>query len=197
VIILGDFGLIWDPPNNISKKEEYWLKWLSDKPWTTLTLDGNHENHTRLDALPVVEKWGAPVGAVNDSIFHLRRGYVYNINGFSFFTFGGANSIDKEGRVPELSWWSREIPSFMEEKRGLNNLKAVGDKVDFILAHECPTSIIVRMVSHHIERYGLTDYLQEVVDITNFKQYFFGHHHQDKKINDKFMCLYRKIVEIE
>ena len=34
LIICGDFGLIWDIKP--SKNEEYWLKWLSKKPWTTL-----------------------------------------------------------------------------------------------------------------------------------------------------------------
>lgn len=46
LIICGDFGLIWDIKP--SKNEEYWLKWLSKKPWTTLFVDGNHENFDRL-----------------------------------------------------------------------------------------------------------------------------------------------------
>lgn len=195
VIITGDFGLIWDN-NPANKNEKHWLNWFDEKPWTTVFVDGNHENHTRLDALPIVEKWGAPVGQVNSSVFHLKRGYVYTINGMTFFTFGGGNSIDKEGRIPDVSWWARELPNFMEEKRGLLNLEAVGNEVDFIIAHECPTHIVVRMLSHHIERYALTDYLQEVVDRVEFVQYFFGHHHQNRRIDEKYMCLYDKIIEI-
>ena len=38
LIICGDFGLVWDN----SKEEKYWRKWLDDKPWTTLWIDGNH-----------------------------------------------------------------------------------------------------------------------------------------------------------
>jgi calcineurin-like phosphoesterase family protein len=46
VIILGDFGLLWkDIPD---KEEKYWTNWLNNKPWTTLFVDGNHENHNRL-----------------------------------------------------------------------------------------------------------------------------------------------------
>ncbi len=40
VIICGDFGLVWDD----SPTDRYWLKWLDGKPWTTLWIDGNHEN---------------------------------------------------------------------------------------------------------------------------------------------------------
>ena len=44
ILIAGDFGCIW----NGSTEEEYWLDWLENKPFTTLFVDGNHENHARL-----------------------------------------------------------------------------------------------------------------------------------------------------
>ena len=47
-IVLGDFGLIWDHRGE-SKNEKWWLDWLESKPFTTLFIDGNHENHDRLD----------------------------------------------------------------------------------------------------------------------------------------------------
>lgn len=48
VIICGDFG-IW----NESNEEKYWLNWLQDKPFTTLFVDGNHENYDLLNSYPV------------------------------------------------------------------------------------------------------------------------------------------------
>ncbi len=195
IIIAGDFGLIWDPPHNISRQEQYFIKWLADKPWTTLFVDGNHENHTRLDSLEQVDMFGSPVGKVNDSIYHLKRGYVYTIGERKIFTFGGAQSVDKMYRMPDVSWWEREEPNYSEMMRGINAIKETNN-IDYIIAHECPSSIIGEMYSHHTDKYQLTDYLQEIVNITNFKHYYFGHHHQDRKINDKFTCLYRKIIEI-
>lgn len=47
VIIAGDFGLVWDNKND----EKYWRKWLSNKNFTTLFIDGNHENHDMLDPI--------------------------------------------------------------------------------------------------------------------------------------------------
>jgi hypothetical protein len=43
IIICGGFG-IW----NDSKEERFWLKWLDEKPFTTLFADGNHENYDLL-----------------------------------------------------------------------------------------------------------------------------------------------------
>ena len=46
VIVCGDFGGIWDTDKN-SQHESYWLKWLDEKPFTTVFVDGNHENFSR------------------------------------------------------------------------------------------------------------------------------------------------------
>ena len=55
VIILGDFGLVWDYSGE-NKTEKYWLDWLENKPFTTLFVDGNHDNFDRLDDYPI-EQW--------------------------------------------------------------------------------------------------------------------------------------------
>ena len=51
VIICGDFGGVWDD----SHQEQYWRKWLSRKPFTTLFIDGNHANYDRLSVYSVTE----------------------------------------------------------------------------------------------------------------------------------------------
>lgn len=43
VIICGDFGLVWG--REYAKSDAYWQKWLEEKPFTTLFVDGNYENH--------------------------------------------------------------------------------------------------------------------------------------------------------
>lgn len=48
IIVAGDFGGVWaDTP-----EENYWLDWLEQRPFTTLFVDGNHENFRRLDTFP-------------------------------------------------------------------------------------------------------------------------------------------------
>lgn len=63
VIILGDFGLVWNRDKE-SKQEKYWLDWLNKKPFTTIFVDGNHENHKRLSTYPIKE-WHEDYGHVN------------------------------------------------------------------------------------------------------------------------------------
>lgn len=92
VIICGDFGLVWDKEE--SENERYWLNWLQDKPFTTLFIDGNHENHERLDAMSVSEWNGGKVHFVRPNVIHLMRGQIFNLQGQNFFTFGGASSHD-------------------------------------------------------------------------------------------------------
>ena len=47
VIVCGDFGL-WDE----SAEQKYWLDWLEARPFTTLWIDGNHENFDLLKRYP-------------------------------------------------------------------------------------------------------------------------------------------------
>ena len=53
VIICGDFGGIWYQENSEGiNKENYWLDWMENKSFTTLFVDGNHENFTRFKCIP-------------------------------------------------------------------------------------------------------------------------------------------------
>ena len=45
VIVCGDFGLIWEV-NGSNEAENFMVEWLSNRKWTTLFVDGNHENAT-------------------------------------------------------------------------------------------------------------------------------------------------------
>lgn len=204
VIIAGDFGGIWDV-NRPSDREKYWMGWLSKKPWTTLFVDGNHENFDRLDSLPVEERFGAPVGVTHSihPIYHLKRGYVYNIDGRKIFTFGGGYSIDIMRRSPHVSWWPRELPSHDEYNRGLQNLKDNGNKVDYVITHSCSMSDFDKMsqIFDMIHKEGdpekqLRNYLDIVQSHVEYERWFCGHFHVQIKI-EKTQFLYHKIVQLE
>lgn len=92
VIILGDFGGVWKLAED--REERSWLNWLEEKPWTTLFVDGNHENHDRLSNMTVEEWRGGKIHRVRPSVLHLMRGQVFHIGGYRMFTFGGACSHD-------------------------------------------------------------------------------------------------------
>lgn len=96
VIICGDFGLIFAEDKE-SKTETWWLNWLEDKNFTTLFVDGNHENFDRLNAMTEEEWHGGRVHKLREHVIHLMRGEMYRIDGVDVFAFGGARSHDING----------------------------------------------------------------------------------------------------
>lgn len=220
VIILGDFGLVWSG----SKEEKCWLDWLNDKPFTTLFVDGNHENFNMLYTFPVIDFHGGKAHKIRDNIYHLMRGYVFDICDKKIFAFGGARSHDiqdgildpddyinrpgdfrkvyeslrKRGaffRVKGFSWWEQEMPSDEEMERGRQSLKEVDNKVDYVLTH-CPPQEVLSILGF-TDRDKLTWYLNELIwDGLQFNRWFFGHMHIDKQIMGKFIGLYEQIIRI-
>lgn len=218
VIILGDFGGIWESSEE-NKNENYWLKWLDEKPWTTLFIDGNHENYDRLNTYEITKWCGGDVQFIRPSIIHLLRGQVYNIDGTTFYTMGGASSHDiKDGileigdprikqwyrdytklfRINRLSWWKEELPNDSDFFTGNTNLQNVNYKVDYILSHSPSTTEQVLMCGGNglYEPDRLTNYLDEVMAKTEFKRHYFGHMHVDRQVTHNAICLYNNIERV-
>lgn len=111
VIILGDFGLVWNKDEE-SDNEAYWLNWLDNKPWTTLFIDGNHENFDRLNdykKYPCEEWCGDLVQKIRPSVIHLCRGEIFDIDGYRFLAMGGAASYDiKHGIIDPADYETKE-----------------------------------------------------------------------------------------
>lgn len=221
VIICGDFGIWHD-----TGEERWWLKWLSEKPFTLLFVDGNHENFDRLygDEFPIVDFHGGKAHQIRDNIFHLMRGYVFELEGKKFFAFGGASSHDiddgildpndfankkdfvdtyhrwyrenKMFRVKGFSWWQQEMPSEDEMEFGLKTLANNGDKVDYIITHCCPQHVASVFSGGSYKVDNLTRYFNMVAETTDFHKWYFGHYHDNQSIMGKFVLLYEKIERI-
>ena len=215
-VIAGDFGGLWDG----SQKDQYWLDWLNKKPFTTLFVDGNHENFDRLYSYPI-EKWnGGNVHKIRPSVIHLMRGQVFQLCGKKFFVFGGAKSHDIDGgildpeapdfkkkkkeldkewlpyRVNHISWWKEEMASKEEMEEGLRNLSQYNNEVDFIISHCCATSTQKQFVDKTFSADSMTDYLELVKQRVNFKKWFFGHYHDNKNIGPREILIYEQIIRI-
>lgn len=220
VIILGDFGGIWSN----SKEEKYWLDWLNNKPFTTLFVDGNHEGFNLLSTFSVVDFCGGKAHKITDNIYHLMRGYVFDICDKKFFAFGGASSHDiqdgildpkefetkgefkrvynswrkhnKMFRVKGVSWWEEELPSEEEMKRGIQSLEDVNYEVDYVITHCLPQDVSVCIGC--MDGDYLTQYFNDLLLINGlkFNKWYCGHYHCEKQIFGKFNILYEKIVRI-
>ena len=114
VIICGDFGGVWNYLVE-STYEKYWLDWLNERNFTTLFVDGNHENFTRLYNYPVEEWHGGKVHKIRDSVIHLMRGEIFDIDNRKFFTFGGAKSHDIQDGILNLDEEEKYIHLEKEE----------------------------------------------------------------------------------
>ena len=192
LFIAGDAGLWFD----YSNEEAYWQIWLTQKPWTTLIIDGNHENFDYMETFPKGEWNGGKVNYLADNILWLRRGEVYDIFGYKYFVFGGALSIDKAQRIPGKSWWGQEIPNNAEFENAMTNLEKHNWKVDYVITHTCPHMEIGSFTDNLVRIEDPTSYmLQEIKDRIDFKTWFFGHFHKDKAIG-RFRCLFQDIHQI-
>ncbi len=196
VIICGDFGCVWDGSNC----DKYWLDWLEDRPFTTLFVDGNHENFNLLYnwKIPIEDNWhGGNVRVIRPSVLHLMRGQIFTINNMTFFTMGGATSTDKYRRKENVSWWPQEIPSYIEMEYGVNNLNEHNNKVDYIITHCLPNSILDRIDKWCPQHDSLTNYLEKmIVQNIDFKKWFCGHYHIDRTIDDKYYICYKDFLEL-
>lgn len=197
VIVCGDFGGVW----NANEEELYWRNWLNEKNFTTLFVDGNHENFELLNGYKV-EQWnGGKVHKITDSIIHLMRGQVYTIEEIKIFTFGGATSTDKEFRKEGKSWWAQEIASEEEKVEGLKNLEASGWKVDYVITHTCAESILEKYINMSgRSRYPIDcpieEFLEGMENKLDYKQWYFGHFHDNFEVDKKHTLLYGEIIKI-
>lgn len=224
VIICGDAGLVWNRDGE-NRHEKWWLDWLEEKPFTTVFCDGNHENHWRLAEYPVKEWHGGLVHEIRPHVLHLMRGEVFDIDGKKFFNFGGAASHDirdgildpddfvsyedfhntwkkwdkdrfKMFRVKGYSWWPEELPNQEEMDNAIKNLEKHNWKVDYIITHSPPASVIALLGHGLYEQDVLTKFLEELRSKTEYKKHFMGHMHVDRAVNEKDILLYEQIVRI-
>jgi len=195
LIVCGDAGLVWDQPDSITGEEVYWLHWLSMRPWTTLFIDGNHENFDRLNALPVVDKFGGKVHDVFDNVYHLMRGEYYTLDGRTVWTMGGATSTDKHLRREGVDWWPQEVPTKQEFEYAVENLRHHGGKADIAITHDCPKFYIYDLYSR-VEPDPVRSFLDFVLNEFEIGKWYCGHHHVDRKIDDLFTFTYNKIIKV-
>ncbi len=193
LIICGDFGLRWDN----SKEEKYWLRWLEQKPWTTLWIDGNHENFDMLREYEVQQWNGGNVQKITDNIIHLCRGSVFELCGKKIFAFGGAESHDKEHRELGRTLWNEELPSEEEMEYGRQVLEKHDWKVDIVVTHSLPQSIQAKIFEN--DNFGencLTKYFDELDSKLDYKLWFSGHYHKTAQYSERYNLIYNSIVKL-
>ena len=221
IIVAGDFGLCWAHDKNF----KWNCKWFGERPFTTLWIQGNHENYDMIAEYPLEEWHGGLVRhIVRDKVILLERGQIFNIEGHTFFTFGGAASHDIPGSAldrndPEFeiklkerrrdwipyriigeSWWPQELPTEQELQTGLDNLAKADFTVDYVITHCCATELQTAIV-HYLNKPSkadvLTDYFQILEGKLHYKHWYFGHYHYYLQADEKHTVLYNDIIKLD
>ena len=180
VLIAGDFGWCWNPTRSggESGEEKRALDHLEKLPFTTLFIDGNHENFDRLLKYPEAEAYGGRVGVLRSHVLHLKqRGHIYDICGYKCWCFGGASSTDKQYRIEGCSWWPQEEPSEAEYAYGLEQLTTAGWKVDLVVTHEAPELLSKVILMGTVALGKQSAYFQQIAGKLSFGRWYFGHYH--------------------
>lgn len=194
LIILGDAAICWrkdrvDMRSYINKWEAY-----EDTPMLYF-IDGNHENFDILKSLPIEDG----EGIVSKHIHWLTRGTVKEFEGKKCLCIGGADSIDKFRRTKHLSWWPDE--QITDEDISIIDV----DTYDYVFTHCCPRSVLneyLPLLADFVFDQNEIDHTSEdklelVKNFISFKQWWFGHYHQNVRLNDNFMCLYDRWEVLE
>lgn len=196
LIVCGDFGYIFKD----DKLEREVVDYLSTRRFVTAFVDGTHDNLQKICSSRVTYWHGGMVHRIKGNLIHLMRGQIFNIEGNSFFTFGGGESTDKDIRREQGTWWSDEEPTAFEMAEGAKILDSVNCRVDYMITHEPPSLVKSAMLL----RRGDTDrvnklngYFEEIGRSVEFKHWYFGSLHEDRVITPHHTCVFKKAVKIE
>ena len=184
LIILGDVGICFGEDE--ANREFDRLFFSSDKK--IAFLDGNHENFKYIYSFPEEIWCGGRVHRLSESTVHLERGNIYEIDGKSFFVFGGCKSSEKWKTLG--LWQSEETPSEEELRRAYSNLEKHGRRVDYILTHKYET----QGNAGDEELFELCDFIDKNV---TFKHWYAGHWHLSEKIDEKHTVVYSELLALE
>ncbi len=181
LIILGDLELAFRPTEENRAFTAYFLS----LPCRIAFIDGNHENFDYLETFPEEDWCGGRVHRLSPSIVHLMRGYVFDLEGSTFFTMGGCKSSQKW--VDQGLFWPQENPTPAELARGRAELTRRGNAVDYILTHK-----------YRLEADPAPDSLEAFMYTLDgqvaFKHWYSGHWHKFKQLDPKHTVIGKKTV---
>lgn len=205
LLIAGDAGYVWDErtATHVGTLEQLF-------PGTVAFVDGNHENHALLNAMPVESWFGGRVHRVGERVVHLMRGELYAIYGQNLFAFGGARSVDVDRREDGFSWWKQEGASWWPEEEpsaeeisyGQRQLEAHRGEIHYVITHETPLlarASITRskIIDPDYQLPALFDRWYELLeDAPQFRKWYCGHMHVDQLITPRLRVVYNNILPL-
>ena len=195
LIVLGDFGFLWDG----SKQEQKNLHWLTKRRYKILFLDGCHDNYDMLKEYPAEAFMGGKARHIGGSVYYICRGSVLEIEDKKLLCFGGGESFDKEDRVEGVNWWRAEMPTSDELEWCIDNLKACENQVDYILTHDAPRKLLdfTNIRSEDFQGNWLHAFFDKLIDHVQYRCWYFGRYHRDQAISTKARAVFCHVIPLE
>ncbi len=182
VIVLGDFGFVWDN----SKAELKILKKLSKLPFKILFLDGTRDSIKTINSYPdTVYNNANAKEIIKNKIYYIKRGEILEIEGKKLFCFGGYDNNDIDFSIEDFS------PKYPEFEKAVANLKNHELKVDYILTHGPSSAIDLFLNLSDVQPGNTAIFLDEVNKKVQYKKWFFGWYHLDKYVSPKVQGVYK------
>ena len=204
LIILGDVSINYFGDYRDALNKDM----LAIVPCTILCIRGNHEMRPTDPKLGGKYKeitWMGDTAYVEEAyprFIMAADGARYHINNRDYLVIGGAYSVDKPWRLENgHNWFPDEQLTEAEMAAIRDKVKNHGNREDIILAHTCPydhrpvecflSGVDESGVDNSMERF-----LQEIVDMAEYRKLYCGHWHIDKQ-DAKIRFLFGDIVMVE
>lgn len=195
LIVCGDFGYIFDG----SKLEKQVVNFFAKRKFVTAFVEGTHDNLAKINRCRETVWKGGRVHRIKGNLLHLMRGQIFDIDGNTFFTFGGGESTDKDMRITNNLWWREEEATPIEMADGARVLDEAGCKVDYIITHEPPAKVKSAMLLRRGDNDNvnkLNGYLEEIGKSCVYKHWYFGSLHEDRVITEHHTCVFKKLISV-
>jgi hypothetical protein len=171
IVQCGDFGFVWTKfavHKNLDEIHEL----LQEAGLTLVFLPGNHENH------PLLERLAEAADQNEDGHYVLRPTILYTgrvaawtWDGLRMAAVGGGVSIDRDDRVPGVSWWPEETLQ-PEEVQAAVDL----GPVDILFTHDAPLGVPMRLLPDMTSA-AHRAYMTQVGEGMKAAYWFHGHYH--------------------
>ena len=213
IIICGDAGFEYQNSIMGSAKRE-----ARKFPGTWIVLRGNHDsrywNHKGDQGWETIQYENCVYLRQNKypNIWYLPdEGCIYKLGDYNILFIPGAYSVDKWYRLRSDYPWNPYEQLTNNEKKELELIAIewldLGFDIDFVIGHTFPLK-----TQHYYQDLFMPGLDQSTVDKTteywlndmstiyenceNFKQYFGGHFHDDRILNNKYTMLYHNVINL-
>lgn len=187
MIVLGDAGI-----NYYLDNYDYMLKEeLLNYPITFFCIHGNHEERPENIKTYKTKMFHDGIVYYEEkypNILFAKDGEIYTLNTKKVLVIGGAYSIDKDYRLRMgYNWYESECPSIETKKITIEKITK-NNKVDIVLSHTCPFKYMpyetfLKGVDQSKVDNDTEKFLDEVESKLEYKKWYCGHFHIDKKID--------------